>query len=129
VVAILGSGVQARSHLETLCAVKVLSKCARGARRRSTFPALLPMLVRSQRFPCELLESSDIVQGIWEGRFGAAHISGEMGEVVVGRVPGRAAADAVVIFKSLGMAVEDVAAAQLAYRRALEPGIGREVST
>jgi ornithine cyclodeaminase/alanine dehydrogenase-like protein (mu-crystallin family) len=48
--------------------------------------------------------------------------------VVLGRIPGRRSADDVVIFKSLGMAVEDVAAAQLAYQRARENDMGREIA-
>ena len=50
------------------------------------------------------------------------------GQVILGRVAGRAAADDVVVFKSLGMAVEDVAAAQLAFERAKEKGKGRRIS-
>ena len=75
-----------------------------------------------------LREAGDIVQGIREGRFSAAHIGGEIGEIVLGRTPGRHSADDVVIFKSLGMAVEDVAAAQLAYQRARQKGSGREIA-
>jgi alanine dehydrogenase len=75
-----------------------------------------------------LVEAGDIVLGIREGRWRETHISGELGEVILGRVAGRTAADEVVVFKSLGMAVEDVAAAQLAYERAREKFKGREIS-
>jgi ornithine cyclodeaminase len=71
-----------------------------------------------------LAESGDIVMGIAEGWFGADHIAGELGDVVSGRIPGRTADDEITVFKSLGMAVEDVAAADLAYRRAVEHGVG-----
>jgi ornithine cyclodeaminase len=71
-----------------------------------------------------LVESGDIVQGIAEGRFGAAHVAGELGEVLLGRISGRRSSDEVTIFKSLGMAVEDVAAADLVYRRAEDTGAG-----
>ena len=74
-----------------------------------------------------LVEAGDIVQGIREGRFTDAHIAGELGEVILGRIPGRRTTEEIVIFKSLGMAVEDVAAAQLAYTRAVEQGIGHEI--
>jgi ornithine cyclodeaminase/alanine dehydrogenase-like protein (mu-crystallin family) len=40
-------------------------------------------------------------------------------------VPGRRSPTDVTIFKSLGMAVEDVAAAHLAYEKAAERGLGR----
>lgn len=71
-----------------------------------------------------LQESGDVVQGIAEGRFTAGHIRGELGEVVNGARPGRAAREEVTLFKSLGLAVEDVAAAGLAWSRAREKGIG-----
>lgn len=71
-----------------------------------------------------LAESGDIVMGMAEGRFGAEHVAGELGELVLGRVEGRQSDDQITIFKSLGMAVEDVVAADLAYRRALEWGVG-----
>jgi ornithine cyclodeaminase len=75
-----------------------------------------------------LVEAGDIVQGIREGLFTEAHIAGELGEVVLGRVPGRRSVDEVLIFKSLGMAVEDVVAAHLAYTRAVEQKMGQEIS-
>lgn len=66
--------------------------------------------------------------GIQEGWFGPEHIAGEIGELVAGRVEGRRSPQEITIFKSLGMAVEDVASADLAYRRALEADIGTEIS-
>ena len=48
-----------------------------------------------------------------EGAIGESHIAGELGELVAGRVAGRRDAADVTIFKSLGMAVEDVVAARL----------------
>ena len=71
-----------------------------------------------------LVESGDVVQGIREQRFDASHVAGELGEVLLGRVAGRRDRDEVTIFKSLGMAVEDVAAADLVYRRAEDTGAG-----
>ena len=71
-----------------------------------------------------LVESGDVVQGIREGRFGESHVAGELGEVLLGRVVGRRDPGEVTIFKSLGMAVEDVAAADLVYRRAEDTGAG-----
>jgi alanine dehydrogenase len=73
-----------------------------------------------------LVESGDIVMGIAEKRFGPDHLAGELGELVLGRVRGRQADDEITIFKSLGMAVEDVAAADLVFRRAIERGVGSQ---
>jgi ornithine cyclodeaminase/alanine dehydrogenase-like protein (mu-crystallin family) len=74
-----------------------------------------------------LVESGDIVQGIGEGLWRESHIAGELGEVFLGRVPGRANGGEIVIFKSLGLAVEDVAAARLVYERAKKSGKGAVV--
>jgi alanine dehydrogenase len=75
-----------------------------------------------------LVESGDVVMGIQEGRFSDDHIAAELGELVAGRGTGRTSDADVTIFKSLGMAVEDVTAAALAYERAVEKGIGLELA-
>jgi len=71
-----------------------------------------------------LKEAGDVVMAMSEGFFGEEHIAAELGDVVSGRARGRGAEDEVVIFKSLGVAVEDVAAASLAYAWAKEMGRG-----
>jgi ornithine cyclodeaminase/alanine dehydrogenase-like protein (mu-crystallin family) len=75
-----------------------------------------------------LLESGDVVIGLKEERFAEAHIAGELGDLVLGRVSGRASDDEITIFKSLGMAVEDVVSADLVFRKALETGAGTELT-
>lgn len=74
-----------------------------------------------------LAEAGDIVIPMAEGAFDAYHVAAELGEVAAGAAPGRTSAAEVTLFKSLGMAVEDVAAAQLAYERATARGLGRGV--
>jgi ornithine cyclodeaminase/alanine dehydrogenase-like protein (mu-crystallin family) len=71
-----------------------------------------------------LQEAGDLVLAMAEGHFGPGHIAGELGDVLAGRVAGRTAEDEVTIFKPLGQAVEDVAAAQLVYARATAAGRG-----
>jgi alanine dehydrogenase len=75
-----------------------------------------------------LVESGDVVMGIAEGRFDAAHLVGELGAVAAGTVAGRTNAGEVTIFKSLGLAVEDVATAALAARRAEAAGLGLDLA-
>jgi ornithine cyclodeaminase len=74
-----------------------------------------------------LHEAGDLVLPMKEGRIGEQHIAGEIGEVAAGHVAGRTSPTDVTIFKSLGMAVEDVAAAHLVYRRAVTQGVGRDL--
>jgi ornithine cyclodeaminase len=54
-------------------------------------------------------------------------IEAELGDVLVGAHPGRAGDEELTVFKSLGLAVEDLAAAELVVRRAREQGAGAEV--
>jgi ornithine cyclodeaminase len=75
-----------------------------------------------------VVESGDIVSGMAEGHFGRGHLAGELGAVVAGAVPGRTRRDEVTLFKSLGLAVEDVAAGALAARRAEARGLGAELA-
>ena len=75
-----------------------------------------------------LAESGDILMSIAEGLFTADHITGELGQVAAGQVPGRASAEEITLFKSLGLAVEDVAAGRLAWQRAVAAGLGRELA-
>jgi alanine dehydrogenase len=51
----------------------------------------------------------------------------EIGEVLAGTSPGRTAHDQLTVYKSTGHAVEDAAAAELVYRRAVEAGAGTRV--
>ena len=75
-----------------------------------------------------IVESGDVVMNIAAGLFGESHIRGEIGELVLGRAEGRRSADDITVFKSLGMAVEDVVAADLVFRRASESGAGTELT-
>ena len=73
-------------------------------------------------------EAGDVLIPIAEGAITRDHVAGELGEVAAGRVVGRSTPDEITIFKSLGMAVEDVAAAHLAFERAVARGIGTRIS-
>jgi ornithine cyclodeaminase/alanine dehydrogenase-like protein (mu-crystallin family) len=71
-----------------------------------------------------LRESGDVLQGIAEERFTEFHAGTELGAVAAGSVAGRTSADQVTLFKSLGLAIEDVTAAAIAYTRAKQAGRG-----
>jgi len=71
-------------------------------------------------------ESGDIILGEREGRFAREQVA-ELGEVAGGRAPGRASPSEITVFKSLGLAVEDLVAARLVYQRARECGKGVEI--
>jgi ornithine cyclodeaminase len=71
-----------------------------------------------------LHEAGDFLLARAEGAVGDAHVLAEIGEVVAGAHPGRGGPQEITLFKSLGLAVEDVAAAELVYARARAEGAG-----
>jgi ornithine cyclodeaminase len=71
-----------------------------------------------------LNESGDYLFAMREGAIGPDHIRAEIGEVLLGRHPGRTTPDEITLFKSLGLAVEDLAAADYVYHQAQAQGVG-----
>jgi len=69
-------------------------------------------------------ESGDFLFAKKEGAVTEEHIRGELGDVLTGKTRGRRSADEITLFKSLGLAIEDVAAAEHVRRRAEETGAG-----
>jgi ornithine cyclodeaminase len=59
-----------------------------------------------------------------EVQSGPVELRGELGDVLTGRSPGRSSAAAITIFRSLGLATEDMFAAEYAVRRAVDLGLG-----
>ncbi len=72
-------------------------------------------------------EAGDFLFPQREGAISPDHIRAELGEVLTGRAEGRTSPGELTVFKSLGLAVEDLAAAEHLYRRARETGAGTEV--
>ncbi len=71
-----------------------------------------------------LQESGDILLAVRDGAITSEHIRAELGEVLPGVEPGRTSADEITMFESLGLAVEDLAAAAHCYKKAQENGRG-----
>lgn len=76
-----------------------------------------------------LNEAGDFLFPKKEGAINDDHIKGEVGEVLLGKVQGRKSADEITLFKSLGLAVEDVASAHHIYTKALQRNMGIAVRT
>jgi len=72
------------------------------------------------------LEAGDFAQALEEGSIHWADVH-ELGQVIVGRFTGRAHPQDVTMFKSLGIALEDIAVAAKVYAKALEAGAGKTV--
>ena len=194
-VAVIGSGFQARTQLEAVCAVRPITGArvfSRRQERREDFAKRsserLEVDVRAVESAQECVEGADVVVAITSARepvvlgewlsegshvnaAGGNHwlrreideaavtrselivvddleqakiecgdlmwleargsfrwdMAHELREVVAGRVPGRLSKDGVTLFESMGVALEDIAAADLVYRKAREQGIGAEL--
>jgi ornithine cyclodeaminase/alanine dehydrogenase-like protein (mu-crystallin family) len=74
-----------------------------------------------------LNEAGDFLFAKQEGAINDQHIVGEIGEILVGSLKGRGTQDEITVFKSLGLAVEDLAAAEYIYKKALAAGVGTAV--
>ena len=194
-VAVIGSGFQARTQLEAVCAVRPIREArvfSRRQERREDFARRsgerLEVEVRAVESAQECVEGADVVIAITSARepvvlgdwlsegshvnaAGGNHwlrreideaavtrselivvddleqakiecgdlmwleargsfrwdMAHELRDVVAGRVPGRLTVDGVTLFESMGVALEDIAAADLVYRKAKEQGIGVEL--
>ena len=73
-------------------------------------------------------EAGDYLIAAEEGAIGPDNILAELGEVLTGQHPGRTSSDEITVFKSLGLAMEDLAAAEHCYRKALDQNLGTQVS-
>ena len=75
-----------------------------------------------------MAEAGDILIPMSEGVFNADHIRGDLGETLLGVVPGRESPGEITLFKSLGLAIEDLAAARHIYEKGVALGTGVWVS-
>ena len=192
--AIIGSGTQARSHLEAMRAVRTIGRVRAWSPHRERLDAFVAdaadadvtveasadaqAAVEGADIVCTVTASSTpVVEGSWlaegahinavgssqaanreldneavrrsrlfvdrresasneagdyliplrEGAIGEDHIVAEIGEVAAGMAEGRRAPGEITLFKSLGLAIEDLAAARWIHQRALETGAGTPV--
>jgi ornithine cyclodeaminase len=75
-----------------------------------------------------LNESGDYLLAAKEGLINANRIVGEIGELLIGTCQGRNSVDEITLFKSLGLAIEDVACAEYLYKKALSQNLGTWVN-
>jgi alanine dehydrogenase len=75
-----------------------------------------------------LAEAGDLIKPLQQERMTEAHIYAELGEISAGLKPGRTSAEEITFFKSVGVAVQDVAAASAVLEAARRLGLGTDVS-
>lgn len=72
------------------------------------------------------LEAGELISLVAAGRMGWDRVA-SLADIVQSHAPGRQRADQLTLFKSLGVAIEDVALAAVVYARAVERGVGRQI--
>jgi ornithine cyclodeaminase len=97
--------------------INAVGACFKDTRELDTAAVKGARLVVDRR-ESALSESGDFLIARSEGAIGDDHIVGELGEVLLGTVPGRRTPGERTLFKSLGIAIEDLAAAHHIWRKA-----------
>jgi len=103
--------------------LNAVGACFAGARELDTATVKRARFFTDCRESC-LNEAGDFLIARTEGAITDAHLLGEIGEVLLGKVAGRVSRDDITLYESLGIALEDLAAAHAIHRRALESGAG-----
>ena len=75
-----------------------------------------------------LEEAGDLLQPMETGMIQQAHFDTELGDIVTGKVPGRKAPEQITVFKSVGVAIQDLCAATRVLENAREQGLGTPLS-
>ena len=78
--------------------------------------------------PSAFSQAGDIISALENGRITKSHVIGEIGEVLMNKVRGRTNNDEITLFRSLGIAAEDLICANYAFEMAAQHGIGTTVS-
>jgi ornithine cyclodeaminase/alanine dehydrogenase len=89
---------------------------------------LTPQLMARGKIVCDVLEQcmvmGDLHHALDAGVVVQSYVFAELGEIVAGKKPGRQSSEEITIFDSTGMALQDVAAATLAFEKAQHLGVG-----
>ena len=98
---------------------------APGVRELDSATVQRARVICDQKDAC-MAEAGDLQIPVENGEYSWDVVAGELGDVVNGKTKGRTSDDEVTLFKSVGLAVQDISCAALVYRQALENGIGVE---
>ena len=74
-----------------------------------------------------LSEAGDLIDSISSGSITSNDIHAELGEIITGKKPGRENDQEITLFKSVGIAIEDIITAGQIYQKALDQGIGQNI--
>jgi ornithine cyclodeaminase len=114
---VLGDWMKSGAHINAVGA------CVPTARELDT-TAMLKSRLFVDRRESALNEAGDFILAKKAGALDDHHIRGELGELLLDQVQGRVSAEEITVFKSLGLAIEDLAAAHHIYTKMLEKRLG-----
>jgi ornithine cyclodeaminase/alanine dehydrogenase-like protein (mu-crystallin family) len=109
------------------CHLNAVGSSTPDARELDT-PAVARSRLFVDRRESALNEAGELLFAMKGGAVSGDHIQGELGDLLVGSVQGRRSADEITLFKSLGLAIEDLAAAQFVYQKALDQKVGTQIA-
>ena len=112
-----------REWIKPGCHLNLVGACVPNAREADGETLAAASLFVDSR-ESALNEAGDYLLAAGEGLIGPDHIRAELGEVLVGAKPGRSSAEEITCFKSLGISVEDLFAAQYLYQKAERLKVG-----
>ena len=148
----LGIEVQKAENIEELCACDILCTATPSStplifgasvrqgthinaigsnapnRQEIDSSVLIKSKVYVDRLEQALEEAGDLIIPIKQGLYKAESIAGNLCDVLSGRIAGRDDESQITLFKSVGIALEDIAVARKAYELALKKGIGQELT-
>lgn len=107
--------------------INAVGACISVARELDTFAMSRSRLFVDSR-ESAMNEAGDYLFALRENAIDESHILGELGEVLAGTSQGRTSDEEITLFKSLGLAIEDLAAANLICRKAEEDEIGTRLT-
>ena len=105
--------------------INAIGSHAPGLRELDTASIQRARIICDQLDAC-MAEAGDLQIPVENGDYAWSDIAGDLGDVVNGNTPGRTSGDEVTIFKSVGLAIQDISCAALVYREAVANDIGQE---
>ena len=105
--------------------INAIGSHAPGLRELDTASIQRARIICDQLDAC-MAEAGDLQIPVEDGDYAWSDIAGDLGDVVNGNTPGRTTDDEVTIFKSVGLAIQDISCAALVYREAVANDIGQE---
>jgi ornithine cyclodeaminase len=87
------------------------------------------LTIQKSKVICDLVEAckaeaGDFIIPVEAGEYAWEAVHGSLGDVIAGKIPGRETDEEITLFKSVGLAIQDISAAFYVYKKALEMGVG-----